>query len=97
MELFFKIQVLNKMNVKTQNLFHTLSLLLILALGVALFYMYRGYPQSQIIISILISVLYVVWGIIHHYLKGDLHPKIVIEYSLIALLAVVLIRGAILR
>lgn len=89
-ERFFK-------NMQKHYFFHYASLLLLLSLGFILFYLNQGFGARQVNVSIIISFLYVIWGIIHHYLKGDLHMRIVIEYSLIALLAVVLIRGAVLR
>ncbi|OGG02323.1 hypothetical protein A2W14_03875 [Candidatus Gottesmanbacteria bacterium RBG_16_37_8] len=77
--------------------FHYISLILLLTVGFLLFYLNQGFPRQQMAVSIAIAVLYVIWGLIHHYLKGDLHYRIVIEYSLIAILSIVIIRGAILR
>ncbi|OGG06399.1 hypothetical protein A3D05_04435 [Candidatus Gottesmanbacteria bacterium RIFCSPHIGHO2_02_FULL_40_24] len=77
--------------------FHYLSLFFLLSAGFILFYQNQGISKNQLTIAFFISFFYVIWGIIHHYLKGDLHWRIVIEYSLIAILAVILIRGAILR
>ena len=82
---------------KVHVYYHYVSLFLLLATGFILFYLNSGFPRQQFIISIYIAVLYVLWGLIHHYLKGDLHMRIVIEYSLIALLSIVIIRGALLR
>jgi len=77
--------------------FHYASLLLLLSVGYLLFFINRGYPHRQFNIIIAVAFFYVIWGIIHHYLKGDLHVRIVLEYSLIALLSAFIIRGAILR
>jgi len=44
----------------------------------------------QLAIIISMGVSYVVWGIIHHYDHRDLHIKIIAEYILIALLAVLI-------
>ena len=83
---------------KNQHFFyHYVSLFLLLSVGFILFYLNNGFPRQQLIISIYIAFLYVLWGLIHHYLKGDLHMRIVIEYSLIALLSIVIIRGAMRR
>lgn len=60
--------------------FHYFVLLIILALsGVAFFY-FRYFRSVQIIISLLTGLVYVLWGLIHHYYEGDLHLKIVLEY-----------------
>jgi hypothetical protein len=37
-----------------------------------------------------IAVVYLGWGIIHHTRRGDLHPKIVLEYLALAILGVVI-------
>lgn len=42
------------------------------------------------VIMIALSISYVVWGIVHHSHIGDLHPKIVVEYILVAMLAVLM-------
>ena len=86
-----------KKEIDRHHLFHYLSLFLILSVGFVLFYVNRGFPQTQLNVALIICFLYVIWGIIHHYLKGDLHTRIVIEYSLIAALAFLLVRGAIIR
>ncbi len=39
------------------------------------------------------SILYVVWGAIHHKLDGDLYFKNMIEYIFIALLSIVIMGG----
>lgn len=50
-------------------------------------FLYVSYDKSlQLMISFLICVSYFVWGIIHHFLKDDLHIKIVVEYLLISAL-----------
>lgn len=80
-----------------ENLHHTFlaTLLVILSIGVFLFYLSSVNPAQQYTIVILFSLFYFLWGMIYHTLKGDFHLKIVVEYLLIALLAVLLARGAI--
>jgi hypothetical protein len=57
-----------------------------------------GYqPAMQLSILISMSVSYVVWGIVHHHEHHDLHLKIVIEYILVATLAVLLFGSMLLR
>lgn len=69
----------------------------VLAVGVLVMYFLRGYADSQFQAVIMLACFYALWGIAYHGFKGDLHPKIVIEYLLIAVLAVLLARGAIFR
>lgn len=69
---------------------HFAVLLCILAIGVGMFYMTRGSPALQMAVSVTTSVAYILWGIIHHAIRGDLHPKVVVEYILIGGIAIVL-------
>lgn len=74
---------------------HYIFLALLLAAGIGSFFHFQGYPDIQFKISILMSVVYFIWGITHHRVKGDLHPIIVVEYLLISVFALLLLRGAI--
>jgi hypothetical protein len=57
-----------------------------------------GYqPAMQLSILISMSVAYVVWGIIHHQEHHNLHIKIIVEYILVATLAVLLFGSLLLR
>lgn len=79
------------------HIIHYLVLAVFLGLALVLFYLADGNHQYQFKIAIFTSALYFIWGVIHHRLEGDLHPRIVVEYLLIALLAVILLKGAIFR
>lgn len=59
--------------------------------GVLAFYLVRPNVAAQLIVSITTAIAYVAWGIIHHAIEGDLHPKIVVEYVLIGAIAIVLL------
>ncbi len=63
---------------------------------IAVFYLavvlnFKTNPVFVIISSIVFALLYVVWGVFHHYRSQNLHLKIVLEYCLVALLGVVII------
>ena len=45
-------------------------------------------PAMRLAIMISLGVSYVVWGAVHHIQHRDFHVKIVVEYALIAILAV---------
>ncbi|PIR80323.1 MAG: hypothetical protein COU25_00865 [Candidatus Levybacteria bacterium CG10_big_fil_rev_8_21_14_0_10_35_13] len=45
----------------------------------------------QIFIVILTIVIYVLWGILHHYITHELTAKIMVEYILIGLLGLSMI------
>ena len=79
------------------HIFHYLILIFILGLGVLSFFFSAANPDKQFSISIITSVAYFIWGMVHHRLEDDLHPKIVIEYLLISIVAVLLLKGAIYR
>lgn len=69
----------------------TIVLLLILGAGLATFIYTSGDKTLQLATGVVTSVAYVLWGVIHHALLGDLHRKIVIEYVLIGSIAIVLL------
>jgi hypothetical protein len=70
-------------------------LFIILLIGVFLFYIASGNPQQQYSLVLFFALVYFLWGVIYHMLKGDFHLKIVVEYLLIAIFAVLLAKGAI--
>ena len=72
-----------------------LTLFFVLALSTWLFYLLAGFPKKQFILIILAAIFYFGWGIVHHLIKGDFHLEIMLEYLLIAILAVILLKGAI--
>lgn len=79
------------------HLLHYLVLIIILFFAIVLFFLLAGNAQYQFRLAVLTSFAYFLWGIIHHHLEGDLHPKIMVEYLLIAALAIILLKGAIYR
>ena len=68
------------------SLSHYLVLLFILLTGFGAFYYFQRFPQAQIVSAFLTASFYVFWGIVHHYLEGDLHFRVVMEYLTVALL-----------
>lgn len=51
--------------------------------------------QSAIAISL--GAAFVVWGIVHHHIHEDLHPKIILEYVAMAAFGVVALLAVIWR
>lgn len=70
---------------------HFTVLVAIIAIGIIAFVSVRGNAGLQFFIGLATAIAYVVWGIIHHSIEGDLHKKIVVEYVLIAAIAVLLL------
>lgn len=76
---------------KKGELLHTIVLFTILLGGIFTFWFAKGNTSLQLTIGTVTTMAYVAWGIIHHSLKGDLHRKVVIEYVLVGLIAIVLL------
>ena len=74
-----------------QSAVHLLVLLVILAAGVTAFLFVSPNITVQLYVGIITAVAYVLWGLIHHVVKKDLHQKIVVEYLLIGAIAIVLL------
>lgn len=70
---------------------HGFVLFLILGGGAFTFWYAAGNKTLQLASGIMTAIFYVAWGVIHHALQGDLHRRIVIEYTLIGAIAIVLL------
>lgn len=67
-------------------------LLLIIGFGLAGLVFYRFDIAAQVADVILMSLLYVFWGAIHHWHDGNLTPKVIGEYiAMAALVSFILI------
>lgn len=71
--------------------FHFLILVIILSLGIGLFFYAQGNRSLQLVVGIATALSYVAWGLIHHGLQRDLYPKVVVEYVLMGLIAMLLL------
>jgi EamA domain-containing membrane protein RarD len=74
-----------------QSILHFIILIFILTAGVAMFIFEQGDKPMQMTIGIITAFSYTAWGIIHHMAQKDLHRKIVVEYTLIGVIAIVLL------
>lgn len=70
---------------------HSVVLFCILVGGLFTFWLAQGNMMLQLVTGTVTAAAYVAWGIIHHVIKGDVHRKVVIEYVLIGLIAIVLL------
>ena len=84
-----------KINLNLNHYLYYLILVMMLVLGVSLFYFFRGLPDIQFKIIILLSFFYFLWGNVFHCFEGDFHLKVMIEYLLIAFLVIILGYGII--
>lgn len=85
---------------KKSAYFHAIYFLVLSSLaglGVFMFFIFNGNPDYQLMTAVGLSSLYFLWGCYYHSVLGDFHPKIMVEYLLIAIMAVILVRGVIIR
>jgi hypothetical protein len=75
------------MNKHPSHYFVLVSLLMVGLWGI---YWFSYNPAMRMVIMIGLAVSYVVWGIVHHAHQKDLHIKIVVEYVLVAMLALLM-------
>lgn len=91
-EVFFKKMYLKKYLKKTSlSIFFTL----VLIGGFSLF-LHPDNSLVQLQILSFLSVTYLIWAVIHHYLDKSLTLEIVVEYFLIASLVVVVLSSILL-
>jgi len=76
---------------------HYFALLCILAIGLWGIFWFDYYRALQLAIIVSMGIAYVVWGIVHHSLHRDLHVKIIFEYALMAMLAILVFSSLIFR
>ncbi|HXS15277.1 MAG TPA: hypothetical protein VN711_04055 [Candidatus Saccharimonadales bacterium] len=74
-----------------KHLGYYVSFLLILAGGVFLVYQSQGDKMLQLDFVILLSLAYVVWGLLHHFVHHSMSIKVVIEYIVVALLGIAVV------
>jgi len=70
-----------------------LILSLIVSLAIVLILFFNGNKYYQQITIIGLSILYIVWGIIHHLKEKSLHTRVALEYALFALLGSLIVIG----
>lgn len=75
----------------TKHLTHYLALLgvIVVAGWGLLTFQYDKSFQSAIAVSL--GAAFVVWGVVHHHILEDLHPKVVLEYIATAVLGVAIL------
>ncbi len=76
---------------------HYFVLLCILLVGLWGIFWFDYYRLLQLGILVSMAASYVVWGIVHHAHHRDLHIKIVFEYLLVAIFAILIFVSLILR
>lgn len=79
----------------SRHIVHYLSLVGILAVAFFGFVKFEYDQTFQAAIAISLGAAFVVWGLVHHHIHDDLHPKIILEYIAIAALGVTVLLSVI--
>jgi hypothetical protein len=66
-----------------------LSLGLFFILSAVIFFVFSYDPHSQRRVVYVTAAGYLFWSLFHHYRRGDLHFSIIMEYIILAILAIV--------
>ncbi len=70
-----------------------LALTVIVSSAVLLTLFFNGNRGYQQMVIIGLSILYIIWGILHHHKEKTLQARVVLEYVLFAILGSVLVIG----
>lgn len=75
----------------SKHILYYISLVIVLAAGFGLAFIFPQQRNIQLGLIILTAFLYVIWGVIHHILHHSFSIKIMLEYIAIATLGISLI------
>lgn len=76
-----------------RSIFDYLILTLIVSAAIVLILFFNGNKFYQQFTIIGLSILYILWGVVHHAKEKTLRAQVVLEYVLFALLGTVLVVG----
>lgn len=63
-----------------------LVLFLFLIPGLVLFWLFNYDRQVQFLLLVLMTFFYLGWAMIFHHQRQELHPKIILEYLIMAII-----------
>ena len=72
----------------SEHLIYYISLAVILSMGLFLILSLAPNKQLQMTVFVVLSIFYVIWGLLHHFVNHELTTKLVVEYILIASLGI---------
>lgn len=75
--------------------FIVLGLVFLIAISCFLFFSYDSVIQRKVVLSLALSYFW--WGIFHHWRKGSLNLKIILEYLFLAIFGAILVIFLLLR
>lgn len=82
---------------KKESFLHYLVLAFFFTLAIVSFTILSFNQLFQALVAVFMAVIYIFWGILHHYIHDDLYPSVVIEYLLVASIGLVIVFSLILR
>ncbi|HKZ34862.1 MAG TPA: hypothetical protein VJ179_03290, partial [Patescibacteria group bacterium] len=68
-----------------------LLFVLLLAGFLLAFVLTSPHRTLQFRVVVLGALSYCLWGLLHHYRRGDLYPKVILEYFCFAVLTIVML------
>ncbi len=71
-----------------KHLGYTVLLCMFLILGITLYLAFAHNEKMRLVLLALVSISYAIWSIVHHYMRKDLSWGIAMEYSIVALIAI---------
>jgi hypothetical protein len=74
-----------------KDLKHYFALIAGLSVGFAFFLVFNYNRETQMIITFAMAGYYILWGIVHHALRKNLHIRIIGEYFAVAVFASLLV------
>lgn len=74
----------------TTKSYYTILAILAAAYIVAVYY-FQTTPQYLLFVTGIFAASHVVWGVVHHLHSHNFHPRIVLEYLLVAILGVAIV------
>lgn len=76
-----------------RNILDYLILTLIVSVAIIFTLYFNGNKNYQQAVIVGLSILYIVWGIIHHLKEKTIQARIILEYVLFSLLGCLLVIG----
>ncbi len=73
-----------------KHFLYYLALIIIELAGLSLVFITAYDLRLQMTIVVMMSLFYVLWSALHHYIHHTLHTKILVEYVLVASFAIII-------
>jgi hypothetical protein len=88
---------MSRLKIIARHFQHYTPLLAIVIGGLLGFMLFSYDKMFQMVLMGAVSVSYVAWGIVHHYIHDDVHFLVILEYVAVAILGMVIVSSLIFR